>query len=216
MTSRPIRLAGAVAAGLALVVAGASLSRQGLANLFYDRAADALADRPADAIREANSSLRLDAEEPPHLPRQGRGSGPLQPGRLRRRTTPRAASKEPELTSSDTAMLLGLPRNPARARRGGPPQLRASLPTLNPIATSPCASPAADPRSRLWRGPGHDDRYPLPRMFSDAPNHDEQRSVLLGVLAPSATAQPDPEPGVTIDPGSPIREGVWDPWSTCT
>jgi Flp pilus assembly protein TadD len=45
-------------------VSAASLSRQGLAAFFRDRADAALADRPADAIREANRSLRLDTENP--------------------------------------------------------------------------------------------------------------------------------------------------------
>jgi tetratricopeptide (TPR) repeat protein len=61
---RPAALVAAALAGLALVVSAASLSRQGLAAIFRERADSALAERPADAIREANRSLRLDAENP--------------------------------------------------------------------------------------------------------------------------------------------------------
>jgi UDP-GlcNAc:undecaprenyl-phosphate GlcNAc-1-phosphate transferase len=61
---RPAALVAAGLAGLALVVSAASLSRQGLAAFFRDRADTALADRPADALREADRSLRLDGENP--------------------------------------------------------------------------------------------------------------------------------------------------------
>ena len=47
---------------IGLAVAGVSLSRQGLAEHFRSSAQDALAARPADALREADRSLRLDAE----------------------------------------------------------------------------------------------------------------------------------------------------------
>jgi hypothetical protein len=59
---QPRMVVGAVLAAFALVLAAGSLSRQGLADYFGDRASDALADRPLDAIRQANQSLRLDRE----------------------------------------------------------------------------------------------------------------------------------------------------------
>jgi tetratricopeptide (TPR) repeat protein len=62
--TRPAVIAGAGLAALALVVAGGSLSRQGLADYFQHRAENALADDPLKAIREANRSLRLDSENP--------------------------------------------------------------------------------------------------------------------------------------------------------
>jgi O-Antigen ligase/Tetratricopeptide repeat len=62
--SRPVAVVGAALAGLALVVAGGSLSRQGLADYFQQRAENKLADDPLQAIREANRALRLDSENP--------------------------------------------------------------------------------------------------------------------------------------------------------
>lgn len=62
--TRPAVIAAAALAALALVVAGGSLSRQGLADYFQHRAENALADNPLRAIREANRSLRLDSENP--------------------------------------------------------------------------------------------------------------------------------------------------------
>jgi len=50
------------AVGLALVVTALSLSRQGLADYFRNQAQDALAARPADALHQADSSLRLDGD----------------------------------------------------------------------------------------------------------------------------------------------------------
>jgi UDP-GlcNAc:undecaprenyl-phosphate/decaprenyl-phosphate GlcNAc-1-phosphate transferase len=64
LATRPAVLAGAALAGLAIVVAGGSLSRQGLADYFQQRAENRLADNPLQAIREANRSLRLDSENP--------------------------------------------------------------------------------------------------------------------------------------------------------
>ena len=56
---RPVVIA-VIAVGLAL--ACVSLSRQGLAEHFRSSAQDALAARPADALRDADRSLRLDPE----------------------------------------------------------------------------------------------------------------------------------------------------------
>ena len=49
----------------ALAMAGVSLSRQGLAEHFRSSAQRALAERPADALRDADRSLRLDPEAVP-------------------------------------------------------------------------------------------------------------------------------------------------------
>jgi len=45
-----------------LVVAGASLSRQGLADLYRERAQNELAARPASALADANRSLDIDSD----------------------------------------------------------------------------------------------------------------------------------------------------------
>ena len=45
-----------------LIVAGASLSRQGLADLYRERAQNELATRPASALTDANRSLDIDSD----------------------------------------------------------------------------------------------------------------------------------------------------------
>jgi UDP-GlcNAc:undecaprenyl-phosphate GlcNAc-1-phosphate transferase len=55
-------LAPALIVAIGLATAGVSLSRQGLAEHFRDAAQNALAKRPADALRDADRSLRLDPE----------------------------------------------------------------------------------------------------------------------------------------------------------
>ena len=60
--SRAARLAPAIAAGLAIALAALSLSRQGLTELYVDRAQAALARDPGRALVEANRALRLDRE----------------------------------------------------------------------------------------------------------------------------------------------------------
>jgi len=54
-----VRLLPAVLVAVALVAAGISLSRQALADVYRDRARDALAADPARALREADRSLRV-------------------------------------------------------------------------------------------------------------------------------------------------------------
>jgi UDP-GlcNAc:undecaprenyl-phosphate GlcNAc-1-phosphate transferase len=56
------RFASALIVAVALAVAGVSLSRQGLSEHFRLSAQRALAERPADALRDADRSLRLDPE----------------------------------------------------------------------------------------------------------------------------------------------------------
>jgi predicted Zn-dependent protease len=49
---------------LALIAAGASLSRQGLAQIYRDRAQAELATNPATALSDANRSLEIDSASP--------------------------------------------------------------------------------------------------------------------------------------------------------
>jgi O-antigen ligase len=93
---RPVAVAGAGLAGLALVVGASSLSRQGLADVFRNRADDALAARPADAIKEANRSLRLDAENPRTYYIKAAALARFNAAEAARQTLVRAASKEPD------------------------------------------------------------------------------------------------------------------------
>jgi UDP-GlcNAc:undecaprenyl-phosphate GlcNAc-1-phosphate transferase len=61
---RPALALGASAVMLALIAAGASLSRQGLAQVYRARAQDELAHRPAAALSDVNRSLEIDSESP--------------------------------------------------------------------------------------------------------------------------------------------------------
>jgi tetratricopeptide (TPR) repeat protein len=89
-------LAAAGLAGLALVVAAASLSRQGLADFFRHRASDALAQRPLEAIREANRSLRLDAENPRTYYVKAAALARFNQGDAARAVLQQALAKEPD------------------------------------------------------------------------------------------------------------------------
>jgi len=62
LTSRPALALGASAVLVTLVVAGASLSRQGLADLYRTRAQHELAAHPAAAITDADRSLGIDSD----------------------------------------------------------------------------------------------------------------------------------------------------------
>ena len=93
---RPVAVAGAGLAGLALVLGASSLSRQGLADVFRNRADDALAARPADAIKEANRSLRLDAENPRTYYIKAAALARFNAADAARQTLLRGASKEPD------------------------------------------------------------------------------------------------------------------------
>jgi len=62
---RPVprpRLAPVALVAVGMALAGVSLSRQGVAEHYRHQAQEALAARPAEALRRADSSLRLDAE----------------------------------------------------------------------------------------------------------------------------------------------------------
>jgi UDP-GlcNAc:undecaprenyl-phosphate GlcNAc-1-phosphate transferase len=62
LASRPALALGASAVLVTLVVAGASLSRQGLADLYRTRARHELEAHPAAAITDANRSLDIDSD----------------------------------------------------------------------------------------------------------------------------------------------------------
>ena len=138
---RPAALAGATVAGLALVLGAASLSRQGLADLFRDRANDALAERPADTIREANRSLRLDAENPRTYYVKAAALARFNQGDAARATLLRAAAKEPD--DFVTWSLLGdLAARRGRLDEAGRNYARAAAlnpgdPTLRHFAEDP-------------------------------------------------------------------------------
>ena len=62
LASRPALALGASAVLVTLVVAGASLSRQGLAEIYRSRAQHELDAHPAAAITDANRSLNIDSD----------------------------------------------------------------------------------------------------------------------------------------------------------
>jgi tetratricopeptide (TPR) repeat protein len=59
---RAVAAAGLAAVLVVLIVAGASLSRQGLAQLYRERAQNELARDPAAALADANRSLSIDSD----------------------------------------------------------------------------------------------------------------------------------------------------------
>jgi UDP-GlcNAc:undecaprenyl-phosphate GlcNAc-1-phosphate transferase len=62
---RRVRVAGALGVAAIVALAGASLGRQGVAEHLRRQAVGALPQRPADALRDANRSLRLDGAAVP-------------------------------------------------------------------------------------------------------------------------------------------------------
>ena len=94
--TRPVAVGAAALVGLALVVAVGSLSRQGLADVYRTRASDALAARPADAVRESNRSLRLDSEDPETYYVKAAALARFNAGDAAVRTLRQALAKEPD------------------------------------------------------------------------------------------------------------------------
>jgi UDP-GlcNAc:undecaprenyl-phosphate GlcNAc-1-phosphate transferase len=142
---RPSMVGAAALVGLALVVAAGSLSRQGLADLFRDRASDALAAQPAQAVREANRSLRLDAENPRTYYIKAAALARFNQAAAAQRVLRQALSKEPDdfvtwTLLGDLAVRRGDFRDAKRNYS------RASA--LNPLDASLKAL-ADDPRSAL-------------------------------------------------------------------
>jgi UDP-GlcNAc:undecaprenyl-phosphate GlcNAc-1-phosphate transferase len=145
---RPAALVAACVAALALVVSAASLSRQGLASLFRDRAETALELRPAAALREANRSLRLDAENPRTYYIKAAALARFNEADAARRTLLQALSKEPD--DFVTWALLGdLAVRQERFADASRNYRRASA--LNPVDTT-LRELARDPRSALRSG----------------------------------------------------------------
>jgi O-Antigen ligase len=62
LAGKPALALGASAVVVTLIVAGASLSRQGLADLYRERAQNELSARPASALTDANRSLEIDSD----------------------------------------------------------------------------------------------------------------------------------------------------------
>jgi tetratricopeptide (TPR) repeat protein len=62
LTGTRARALGAAAVIVTLIVTGASLSRQGLADLYRSRAQSELASRPAEALADADRSLDIDSD----------------------------------------------------------------------------------------------------------------------------------------------------------
>src|SRR5205085_11953391 len=60
---RRLRLGTVVALGLTLAIAGASLLRQGAAQVFLDRAHAEVVSNASGAVSEANRAIRLDASD---------------------------------------------------------------------------------------------------------------------------------------------------------
>ena len=142
---RPAALASATLAGLALVVGAASLSRQGLADFFRHRADAALADHPAEAIKEANRSLRLDAENPSTYYIKAAALARFDEADASRSTLVEALRKEPD--DFVTWTLMGdLAVRRGRFEEAKRNYSRASA--LNPVDAS-LRRLAADPRSAL-------------------------------------------------------------------
>jgi UDP-N-acetylmuramyl pentapeptide phosphotransferase/UDP-N-acetylglucosamine-1-phosphate transferase len=142
---RPAALASATLAGLALVVGAASLSRQGLADFFRHRADAALADDPADAIKEANRSLRLDAENPSTYYIKAAALARFDEAGASRNTLVQALRKEPD--DFVTWTLMGdLAVRRGRFDEAKRNYSRASA--LNPVDAS-LRDLARDPRSAL-------------------------------------------------------------------
>jgi cytochrome c-type biogenesis protein CcmH/NrfG len=145
---RPVALAGAGLAGLVLVLAAASLSRQGLADYFRNRASDALAARPADALRQANQSLRLDSENPRTYYIKAAALARFNAADAARTTLRQALSKEPDdfvtwTLLGDLAVRMG---DFAEAKRN-----YSHASALNPRDAS-LAALAKDPRQALQMG----------------------------------------------------------------
>jgi UDP-GlcNAc:undecaprenyl-phosphate/decaprenyl-phosphate GlcNAc-1-phosphate transferase len=148
-SSRPAVFAGAGVAALALVVAGGSLSRQGLADYFQQRAENALADEPLQAIREANRSLRLDSENPETYYVKAAALARFNQADPARRTLEEALAKEPD--NFVTWTLLG----DLAVRRGRLPEAQRNYRRASALNPGDLAlrALADDPRREISSGP---------------------------------------------------------------
>jgi UDP-GlcNAc:undecaprenyl-phosphate GlcNAc-1-phosphate transferase len=92
---RPFSVVVAVAVAFVLVLGGASLTRQGLAEYYRQRALEALPTRPAEALRRAEESLRLNGDALPTYYVKAAAQARFNRGAEAMRTLLRAGAKEP-------------------------------------------------------------------------------------------------------------------------
>lgn len=93
--SRPTRLAAATAVAVVLAVTGGTLVRQAMTDHFRHRAETALAERPADALRNADRALRLDPASLPSYYVKAAALARFGEGDAARATLTEAARREP-------------------------------------------------------------------------------------------------------------------------
>ena len=136
----------AILVGVAITVAALSLSRQGLSELYVDRAQSALAGDPARALVEANRALRLDREAIAAYYAKAAALARFGEGDAARAVLLDAARREPR-----NFVTLGAARRPRRCASGDLRAARASYrraARLNPRDPG-LVKLAADPRSAL-------------------------------------------------------------------
>jgi cytochrome c-type biogenesis protein CcmH/NrfG len=139
------QLAVAGALGLVIVLAGASLSRQGMSERFEDNARADLPEHPARAIRDADRSLRLDRESVPTYYVKAAAEARLNRGGAAEATLLQAAAKEPSdfvtwALLGDLAVRRGeLASAEAYYERGV--KLNPREPSLRELARNPSAAP---------------------------------------------------------------------------
>jgi cytochrome c-type biogenesis protein CcmH/NrfG len=149
--TRRAALVGTALAGVALAVAGGSLGRQGLADYFRDRAANALGDeKPLAAITETNRSLRLDGENPETYYLKAAAVARFNDAPLARATLVAALHKEPDnfvtwTLLGDLAVRRGrfeeAKRNYARASALNPRDTGLRALAANPRQATATATP---------------------------------------------------------------------------
>lgn len=141
---RPVvQAAGALAIGLVLTLAGLSLGRQALAEHYRSEAQQALADDPAEALRQANRALRLDREDLPAYYAKAAAIARFGDGQAAEDVLRQATRKEPD--DFVTWVLLG----DLAVRRDNIPAARGfygRAAELNPQDTG-VAALARDPRT---------------------------------------------------------------------
>jgi UDP-GlcNAc:undecaprenyl-phosphate GlcNAc-1-phosphate transferase len=138
---RPAAVALAAVVAAALVLAGASLTRQGLADHYRAKAADALPGDPANALVQADRSLRLNGDAVRTYYVKAAAQARFDRGAEAERTLQAAAAKEP--SDFVTWALLG----DLALRRGHEPEAKAyyvKAARLNPRDPA-LAQRAADP-----------------------------------------------------------------------
>lgn len=92
---RPVQLGGAIAVVAVIAVAGALLTRQGLAERFLDRSVSTVAQYPRRALNDAQRSLRLDADNVRAYYAKAAAQARLHQGAAATATLEEAARREP-------------------------------------------------------------------------------------------------------------------------